>query len=105
MFSIPTNVPILKEIGNNDHISSWQSSGLSDKTIKPPSTSDNSLAPALSYYGAKTRVKFTGSCLKQDKITYTHGKKVNIYIVSELTASSSHSDDSTLRNFCLVQLD
>ena len=28
-------------------------------------TSDNSLSPALSYYGTKTRVKFTGSCLKQ----------------------------------------
>ena len=26
----------------------------------------------LSYSGTKTRVKFNGSCLKQDKITYTH---------------------------------
>ena len=46
---------------------SWKSKGLSDETIKPPSTSDNSLAPALSYYFAVTIwVKFTGSCLKQD---------------------------------------
>ena len=27
--------------------------------------SDNSLTPALSYYGTKTRVTFTGNCLKQ----------------------------------------
>ena len=32
------------------------------------------LLRALSYYGTKTRVKFDGSCLKQCKITFTHGK-------------------------------
>ena len=36
------------------------------------------------YYGTKTKVKFTGSCLKQPKILYTHGKVVKIYIVMEL---------------------
>ena len=68
-------------IVNTDYVSSWKSKGLSAETIKPPTTSDNSLTPALSYYGTKTRVKFTGSCLKQPKISYTHGKVVNIYIV------------------------
>ena len=58
------------------------------------------LTPALGYYGTKTRVKFTGSCLKQPKISYTHGKVVNIYIVYELGASSSHNNDPTLKN-CL----
>ena len=48
--------------------------------------SDNSLTPALNYYGTKTRVKFTGSCLKQSNISYNHGKVVNIYIVYELVA-------------------
>ena len=57
---------------------------LSDKTIKPPATPGNSLTPALSYFGTKTRVNFRGSCLKQDKITFNHGKIVNIYIVYEL---------------------
>ena len=56
------------------------------------------LTPDLSYYGTKTRVKFTGSCLKQDKITYNHKNVVNIYIAYELGASSSHSDDPTLKN-------
>ena len=87
-------------IANTDYVSSWKSKGLSAESIKPPTTSDNSLTPALSYYGTKTRVKFTGSCLKQPKISYTHGKVVNIYIVYELGASSSHNNDPTLKN-CL----
>ena len=51
-------------IANTVYVSSWKSKGLSAETIKPPATSDNSLTPAVSYYGTKTRVKFTGSCLK-----------------------------------------
>ena len=46
------------------------------------------------------RVKFTGSCLKQPIILYTHSNKVNIYIVYELGASSSHNNDPILKN-CL----
>ena len=87
-------------IASTDYVSSWKSKGLSSESIKPPTTSDNSLTPALNYYGTKTRVKFTGSCLKQSKISYTHGKVVNIYIVYELGASSSSDSDPTLKN-CL----
>ena len=87
-------------ITNTDYISSWKSKGLSAESIKPPATSDNSLNPALSYYGTKTRVEFIGSCLKQSKISYNHGKVVNIYIVYELGASSFHINDPTLKN-CL----
>ena len=57
---------------NTKYISSWQSKRLSDEIIKPPTTSDNSLNPKVSYYGTKTRLKFRGSCLKQDKITFNH---------------------------------
>ena len=53
-----------KVITNTDYISSWKSKGLSAESIKPPTTSDNSLTPALSCYGTNTRVKFTGSFLK-----------------------------------------
>ena len=52
-------------ITNTDYISSWKSKGLSAESIKLPTTP--SLTPALSYYGTKTRVKFTGSCLKRIK--------------------------------------
>ena len=85
-------------ITNTDYISSWKSKGLSAESIKPPTTSDNSLTPALNYYGTKTRLEFTGSCLKQSKISYNHGKVVNIYIVYELGASSSYINDPTLKN-------
>ena len=87
-------------IASTDYVSSWKSKRLSAETIKPPTTSDNSFTPALSYYGTKTRVKFTGSCLKQAKISYTHGKVINIYIVYKLGTSSPHDNDHTLKN-CL----
>ena len=89
-----------KLITNTDYVSSWQSKGLSSESNKPPTTSDNSLTSTLNYYGTKTWVKFTGSCLKQSKILNTHGKVVNTYIVYELGASSSHVNDPTLKN-CL----
>ena len=89
-----------KTITNTNYILSWKSRGLSAESIKPPTISDNSLAPELSYYDYNIRVKFTGNCLKQPKITYTHEKVVNIYIVYELGASASHIDDPTLKN-CL----
>ena len=91
-------------ITNTDCVSSWKSKGLSAESIKPPTTSDNSLTPALSYYGTKTRVRFAGSCLKQPKISYTHGKVVKIYIVYELSVSSSHNNDLTLKNCLFVSV-
>ena len=71
---------------------------MSSETILPPTTSDNSLIPRLIYYGTKTRVKLTGSWLKQRKPSFTHRNAVKIYIVYELGASSSHSDNSRLKN-------
>ena len=81
---------------------SWQSKGISNESIKPPTTSSNSLNPILSYNDTKIKVHFTGSCLKQPKFMFTHKKVVNIYIVYELGASSSHSSDPTIKN-CLFR--
>ena len=65
-------------ITNTDYVSSWKSKGLSAETIKPPTTSDNSLTPTLNYYDyLKVKIKFTGSCLKQPKFTYTHKTNMN----------------------------
>ena len=36
-----------KMVTNTDYISSWKSKGLSDESFKPPTTSNNSLNPAL----------------------------------------------------------
>ena len=79
---------------------SWRSKGISNESIKPHATSNNSLNPRLSYNDTKIKVQFTGSCLKQPKFTFTHKKVVNIYIVCELGASSSHSSDPIIKN-CL----
>ena len=57
---------------------------MSNESIKPLITSDNSLTPILSYYGTKKRVYFDRVCLKQDKVTFNHRKIVNIYIVYEI---------------------
>ena len=78
----------------------WRSKEISNESIKPPTTTDNSLSPTLSYYGTKIRVEFTGSCLKQPKFKFSHKKLVNIYIVYELSASSSYISDPTIKN-CL----
>ena len=90
----------LKTITNTNYILSRKSRGLSDESIKPPKTSDNSPTQELSYVDYRIRVKFDGTCLKQPKITYTYKKVVNTYIVYELGASSSHIDDPTLKK-CL----
>ena len=39
---------------------------------------------SLDYVGTKVRVKFNGAFLKQGKITFNHGKIVNICIVYEI---------------------
>ena len=85
---------------NTKYISKWKSKGLSDENIKPPSISDNSFSPLIDYIHTKISLKFNGSCLKQIKISYTHGAIVNICIVYELGASGSNDSDPTLKN-CL----
>ena len=56
----------------------------------------------IDYYGNKVRVKFNKGCLKHsNKLTYDYGRKLNIYIVYELGASSSNDSDATPKN-CLL---
>ena len=91
---------IITVVNAIDHVLSWQSKGISNERIKPPTTSDKSLNPKLSYYGAKINVQFIRSFLKQPNFTFPCKKLVNIYIVYELGASSYHVNDPTLKN-CL----
>ena len=74
---------------------------MSNESITPPSAANNVLTPSLNYLGTKIRVRFSGSCLKQDKVTYAHGKIVNIYIVYEINKKDNTIiGDPTLEN-CL----
>ena len=72
-------------VGSGNYVYSWKSKGFSDENITAPTTSDYKLNPELTFFGTKTKLEFNGSCLKQDKITYYHGKVVNIYIVYEIS--------------------
>ena len=87
-------------IANKLFISSWKSTGLSAKSIKPSAVSDNSLIPSIDYLGNKRRLKFSGNCLKYTTLQYTHWTIVNIYIVYELGDSDSSDNNPTLKN-CL----
>ena len=73
---------------------------MADENIAAPTTSDYNLNPQLGYLGAKTRVKFIGSCLKQDKIAYTYGKIVKIYIAYEISKNFNISSYPAVEN-CL----
>ena len=72
--------------------------------IKGLTPSNSSITLELSYYGNKMRVKFNGNCLKQDQITYNHGKIVNIYTAYEKNTNYNITCYSKLQNYCLGQL-
>ena len=80
-----------EKIGNTDNISEWKSIGWSDEIP------DNTLAPGLIYYGQRMYVKFNGSCLKQDKVTFNHGKIVNMYIFSTLKSTLIYDENIKIK--------
>ena len=57
--------------------------------------------PTLKYTGKTNNIKFNGSCLKKYKITFNHGKIVNMYTVSDLQSTRNYNADITLEN-CLL---
>ena len=86
-------------VGTSNYIYYWQSKGLPNERINSIKTSNYGVISFLSYYGTKTRVEFNGSSWKQDKITYTHGKIVNLYIAYEsVPGYSGDNNYPTLQN-------
>ena len=109
LFSISANARYFKKvagIGSGNYIYFWQSKGFSDEMINSAAASNYSITPELSYYGSKIRVKLNGSCLKQAKVMYNHGKTINIYTVYEKSKnyniSSSPASENSL--FGVVRL-
>ena len=49
-------------IGNTNKVTACKSKGLSDESIKPPASSNNSLAAVLVYCNTKLGIKLDGSC-------------------------------------------
>ena len=68
---------------------------------KPPTAPNNILTPTLNYHDTKAKVSFSRACLKQDKVTFNHGKIVNIYIVYKIIRIAninSRDDNITVQN-------
>ena len=72
--------------------------GFSDERLNSNTGSNYSITLELSFYGNKTRVQFNESCLKQDRVTYSHGTIVNIYIVYEIIKNYNISSYPTLKS-------
>ena len=87
-------------VGRGNYIYFWKSKGLSDERLDSITASNYKHTPELSFYGTKTKVEFSGSCLKRDKITYNRGAIVNIYIAYEISKNYRISSYPTLEN-CL----
>ena len=66
---------------SSNYIYFCKSKGLSDERLDSIAASNHKITPELSFYGTKIILELHGSCLEQDKVTYNHGKIVNIYII------------------------
>ena len=73
---------------------------MSNEKINSVETSNRSITPNLRYYGTKTRVEFKENYLKQDKVTFNHGKIVNTYIIYKISKNINIIDYPILEN-CL----
>ena len=93
---------IIAGVGNCKYIYYWKYKGLPDKKINYIKTPNHNITPNVDYYGTKTRVKLNGNYLKQDKVTFNHGKVVNIYIVYEIRKRLNIRFYPTLEN-CLFR--
>ena len=74
--------PIFKTIatfsGLPNTISEWESKGLLNENIKPPYTANKDLSRKLVWINnSRTELEFKGSCLKQDKASFTRKNVVN----------------------------
>ena len=87
----------IKKISNNNYNSAWKSKRLSHESIKPSDASDNSLAPSINDNNTKLRVRFGGSCLKQERVAYKYKYVVDIYFVYEINLWSYIQD-----GYCLL---
>ena len=66
-------------------MSEWESKELSNKKNMPPYTISKSLSPKLEWCNFRIKLKFKGSCLKQEhKAALTPKIVVNFFVAYEL---------------------
>ena len=80
---------VIDSTNNNNFY--WQSKGLPNEKLNAPGT-NTSNDHDENFGGDKINLQFSGDCLKQNKVTYSHGKIVNIYIDSR--GSFTHPDSN-----------
>ena len=75
---------------------------LSNEKIKSPITANHSFSPKLRWmHNSRTRIEFKGSCIKQDKITFTQRNIVNLFIFCEIDVSSRELNVAFTLKDCL----
>ena len=72
---------------------------MSGQVIKPL---NNTHAAELIYSSERMFIKFDRNYLKQEKITFNHGKKVNIYIVYKIIKTNPISNSYPIVQNCFV---
>ena len=73
-------------------ISSWESKGLSNEKIDSAKTFNYDQSPRIVYNNARIKLRFSRSIVKQNKVTYSHGPMVNIYVVYRLIHGTKSND-------------
>ena len=83
--------PLTNNIGGK--LKLFQMKLLSDESIKPPATSNNSLNPSRDYFNnPKFRLEFNGGCLKANKGDF-NSKKINLCIAYEMKSCSNYLEN------------
>ena len=63
-----------------------------NKSNPPNIYISNGFAPVLEYYGKEMSLKFSGDLLRQSRVTYNHGPKINIFVVYKLNTHTISTD-------------
>ena len=92
-----------KMAANTNKVTAWKLKRLSDESIKLSLKFDNDLNPGINYVdNANAKLKFDKSCLKQEKLIFTHRTIPKVYIVYEINLWPRNLDSMfTLRNSLL----
>ena len=98
--------PIYKTITTTfcvpDTILEWKSKGLLNEKNQPPYIANKDLSPKLEWMNnSRIKLEFKGSCLKQDKASFTPKNVVNLYIAYELNIWSLDLNAEFTLNDCL----
>ena len=86
------------ELTQSDGVLSWKSIGLSDEKIKS-ATKDRH--PKLNFNKEKIYLTFQlTNTLAQEKVTYTHGSVIKLYVVYSVPSAKANPNDIMKHGLC-----